>query len=62
MQMMWRCFQAFIVGLVMCSNIRWHWTPNPYLAGLIGGFAAYLATLGITALYEIHRRSQTIGG
>jgi hypothetical protein len=51
--MMWRCFQGAVFAAVGCSNIHWQWTPNPYLACLVGGFAAYLATLVITTLRGI---------
>jgi hypothetical protein len=33
---MWFLFQSTIIFAVMASNIHWHWTPNGYLAGLIG--------------------------
>jgi hypothetical protein len=34
--MMWFIFQSLIIFAVVASNIHWHWTPNGYLAGLIG--------------------------
>ena len=45
---MWFIFQSSVIFAVMASNIHWHWTPNPYLAGLIGGVLAYGATLLLT--------------
>lgn len=36
----WRIFQAAVVAAVLFSNIHWHWTPNGYLASIIGIFAA----------------------
>jgi hypothetical protein len=32
---MWFIFQAIVIFAVMASNIRWHWTPNGYAAGLL---------------------------
>ena len=43
---MWFLFQGSIIFAVVASNIRWKWTPNPYLAGLIGVGVAY----GLTRL------------
>jgi hypothetical protein len=37
---------------VLFSNIRWQWTPNPYLASIIGVFAAFLVTVAINAAAE----------
>jgi hypothetical protein len=37
---------------VILSNIRHHWTPNPYLAGLIGVFASWVVTV---VLFELRR-------
>lgn len=35
-----KLFQLVIIGLVIASNIHWQWTPNPYLAAIIGvGFS-----------------------
>jgi len=35
---------------VMASNIHWQWTPNPYLAGLIGAGLAFAVTAGVSQL------------
>jgi hypothetical protein len=35
---------------VMASNIHWQWTPNAYLAGVLGFIAALLATVGLSNL------------
>ena len=43
---MWFLFQGSIIFAVVASNIRWKWTPNPYLAGFIGVGLAY----GLTRL------------
>lgn len=49
--------QIVIVIAVLFSNIRWQWTPNGYLAGIIAGLAAWMITVmpfklfrGISAL------------
>lgn len=39
--------QAVIVGAVLFSNIYWEWTPNGYLASLIGIGVAYLVTVAL---------------
>jgi hypothetical protein len=41
---MWFLLQSSIMFAVMASNIHWNWTPNGYLAGLIGVALAYGAT------------------
>jgi hypothetical protein len=43
---MWFLLQSLIIFAVCASNIHWQWTPNGYLAGLIGVGLAY----GVTAL------------
>jgi F0F1-type ATP synthase assembly protein I len=47
---MYFLLQSLIVFAVMASNIAWHWTPNSYLAGVIGFIAALLATVGLSNL------------
>jgi hypothetical protein len=42
--MWWYCLQGLIVFSVVASNIHWQWTPNGYLATIIGGGMAFLAT------------------
>ena len=37
--------QFLIIGAVVVSNAQWHWTPNGYLAGLIGMAVAFLVTV-----------------
>jgi hypothetical protein len=48
-------FQGLIIFAVIASNIAWQWTPNPYLAGLIGVGVAYLATRVILKGLELKR-------
>jgi hypothetical protein len=47
---MWLLFQSLIMFAVCASNIRWHWTPNGYLASMIGVGLAWLATVLINQL------------
>ena len=47
---MWFLFQGLIVFAVMASNIHWQWTPNGYLASLIGVGLALAATAGVNQL------------
>lgn len=42
---MWWIFQSSIIFAVGASNIYYHWTPNPYLVGLIGIGLSYGLTL-----------------
>jgi len=51
---MWFLLQISIIFAVMASNIYWQWTPNGYLAGLIGVGLAYGAT-GLITQYRISR-------
>jgi hypothetical protein len=48
---MWFLLQSLIIFAVMASNIKWQWTPNSYLAGLIGVGLAY----GLTQLIRLLR-------
>lgn len=45
---MWKVFQLAIFIAVVGSNIEYQWTPNGYLAAILGGLAAYLATVFLT--------------
>jgi hypothetical protein len=47
---MWFLFQASIIFAVVASNIHWEWTPNKYLAGMIGAGLAFAATAAINQL------------
>jgi hypothetical protein len=47
---MWFLLQSLIVFAVMASNIHWQWTPNGYLASLIGVGAAFFVTMGANQL------------
>ena len=44
--LMWRVFQTVIVVAVMCANVYYKLTPNPYAAGFIG----LMIALGFTWL------------
>ena len=41
---MWHFFQGLIIFAVVASNIHWQWTPNGYLASVIGVAFAWLFT------------------
>jgi hypothetical protein len=41
---MWLVFQSLIIFAVVASNIHWHWTPNGYLAAILGAGLAWLLT------------------
>ena len=43
-------------SIILCaSNIRWHWTPNGYVAPVLGFIAALLATVALSRLIEMVR-------
>jgi hypothetical protein len=46
----WFLLQGSIVFAVIASNIHWQWTPNGYLASLIGVGAAFGVTQGVNEL------------
>lgn len=58
---MWLLLQSLVIFAVMASNIHWHWTPNGYLAGILGWIAALLLTVGLNGLGDLLRRRRTIG-
>ncbi|MGY4160482.1 hypothetical protein ACVINW_006324 [Bradyrhizobium sp. USDA 4461] len=47
---MWHLFQSLVIFAVLASNVHWHWTPNGYLAGMIGVGLAWLLTQIINEL------------
>lgn len=47
---MWFLLQGSIVFAVMASNIYWEWTPNGYLASLIGIGLAFAVTMMVSQL------------
>jgi hypothetical protein len=53
---MWLLFQSLIIFAVIASNIHWQWTPNGYLAALLGWIAALLVTVGLNGLGDLLRR------
>ncbi len=59
---MWFLLQSLIVFAVMASNIYLHWTPNTYLAGVIGFIAALLVTVGLTNLISWSRQKRRYRG
>jgi len=57
--MMWFLFQSLIIFAVVASNIKWHWTPNGYLAGIIGAVLAYGATVLLSYLISLFKIKRT---
>lgn len=53
-----RLLQIAIVFMVIASNIRWHWTPNPLLAGLVGIGAAFVFTVTPVAIFHKLNRAK----
>ncbi|MCP1758044.1 hypothetical protein [Bradyrhizobium elkanii] len=47
---MWFLFQSLVIFAVVASNIHWHWTPNAYLASLLGAGLAWVLTQIINEL------------
>ena len=45
-----------IFSAVVISNVHWQWTPNGYLAGLIGAAVAFLVTVGAVRVADMLRR------
>lgn len=41
---MYFLLQSSIIFAVVASNIHWQWTPNGYLAGVIGVGLAWIST------------------
>lgn len=54
--MSWKLFQLAIGTSVVCSNIYYGWTPNPYLAGAIGVGMSLAATHVLTSIFDLWRR------
>ncbi len=52
---MWKLLQGLIVFAVLCGNIHWSWTPNGYLAAILGIIAAYILTILPFQLFELAR-------
>jgi hypothetical protein len=50
-----KLFQMLIFTAVMFSNVHWQWTPNGYLASLIGAGVTYVATVAVVWLSDALR-------
>jgi len=53
MQFLLKVMQFAIVVAVVGSNGQYHWTPNGYVAGLLGGLAALLMTLLVAGIGDL---------
>jgi hypothetical protein len=49
----WKVIQFSVVIAVLFSNIRYEWTPNPYLASILAFLAALLVSGIPIAIAEI---------
>lgn len=52
----WRILQMIVMTAVVFSNIYWEWTPNPYLASIIGAVVAWLVSIGVASLIDLSRK------
>ena len=59
---MWTLLQGLIMFAVVASNIHWYWTPNGYLAGILGWIAALLVTVGLNGLCDLIGRRRLRNG
>jgi hypothetical protein len=57
--MWWKLFQLSIMAAVMCGNIYWQWSPNPYAVALLGVGAAFVATWLLVLLSALVRGRRT---
>lgn len=57
---LWYFLQGSIIFAVVSSNIVYQWTPNKYLAGLLGALTAFVATalIGNLILWARKQRRQ----
>jgi hypothetical protein len=53
---MWLLLQSAVIFAVIASNIHWQWTPNGYLAAIIGIGIAFAATAAVNWLADRFRR------
>lgn len=52
---MWQILQAIIIFIVVASNIYWEWTPNGFVAAVIGIGASVAVTAGLGWLIDQRR-------
>lgn len=52
---MWKLIQYLIVSGMVMSNVHWQWTPNPYVAGLLGVGVAFVVTMVVVRLADALR-------
>lgn len=53
MQFILKLIQFSVFVAVIGSNGQYHWTPNGYVAGIVGLFAAIIVTLLFTGASEL---------
>lgn len=52
---LWRLFQILIFTGVLFANVYWQWTPNGYVASLLGILASYFATVALSKFIDLTR-------
>jgi hypothetical protein len=53
--LMWLLLQSAVIFAVIASNIYWQWTPNGYLAALIGIGIAFAVTSAVNWVVDRFR-------
>lgn len=48
----WHLLQIVVFAAVLCGNVYFRWTPNPYLASIVGIGAALIATVLVQTIVD----------
>lgn len=51
--MLWKIVQAVVFAAVLFSNVHWQWTPNTYLASMIGVAVTFCFTASVSWLLRV---------
>lgn len=62
MQLLLKVMQFSVAGAVMGSNIKYQWTPNGLVAGIVAFMAALLATAIIVESLRFYRWLRSLKG
>lgn len=54
-----KLLQFSIAVFVVGSNLKWHWTPNGYVAAVAAFIAAFGTTVLLSGLLSLCRRDKT---
>jgi hypothetical protein len=57
---MWYVLQSLIIFVVCASNIRWHWTPNGYLAAMVEVGLAWGVTQVVADWQALRTRKRVV--